>query len=205
MLCYFLWNFSSPSKFLTSVFALGTLHEFCKSFTEMETVPNLGPFIWLQQIPLSSSFTEVNYFATRVNFQQRKAVKIVNSLAFRKRLLFCQCHLYWCLRPSKMTMTIKNACIVQKVTIISGPEKSYVWFLCHHLVVVGYWTSEWERRSRESLLVRTEKVWECFPFWSWMRKSWPHSERNIMATRLKVRSWDRPHTFKVLDISFGLQ
>ena len=122
MLCYFLWNFSSPSKFLTSVFALGTLHEFCKSFTEMETVPNLGPFIWLQQIPLSSSFTEVNYFATRVNFQQRKAVKIVNSLAFRKRLLFCQCHLYWCLRPSKMTMTIKNACAKSHYNFWSGEK-----------------------------------------------------------------------------------
>ena len=125
LLCYaiyFLCNFSSPSKFLTSVFALGTLHEFCKSFTEMETVPNLGPFIWLQQIPLSSSFTEVNYFATRVNFQQRKAVKIVNSLAFRKRLLFCQCHLYWCLRPSKMTMTIKNACAKSHYNFWSGEK-----------------------------------------------------------------------------------
>ena len=169
MLCYFLWNFSSPSKFLTSVFALGTLHDFCKSFTEMETVPNLGPFIWLQQIPLSSSFTEVNYFATRVNFQQRKAVKIVNSLAFRKRLLFCQCHLYWCLRPSKMTMTIKNACAKshynfwsgEKLCLIFVPPPCCCWILDIRVgEKVERVTFSTDRKSMRmfSILVMDEKI-----------------------------------------------
>ena len=121
------------------------------SLTEMY---NVAP-----TLVLSSDYTGFQlspHYIDRTNYEafgslnfSRKTLKIFNSLAFRKRLLCCRCHLYWCLQPSKMTMTIKNACAKSRNN--SWVQRKALFdILCHHHfhVVVRYWTSEWERRSR---------------------------------------------------------